>query len=58
MFKQASESLNLLENDIHWEHTIKKSVLSKNTNLIKELFVILMIMCGLTDPKKISKVWK
>lgn len=45
-FQSACRALGLLEDDIHWDHTLEKAALQK----IRELFAIMLVHCQLSDP--------
>jgi hypothetical protein len=44
-----------LEDDEHWDQTLKESPISDSPQKIRQLFAVLFVFCQLTDP---LKLWK
>lgn len=57
-FRQACKKLGLLENDNHWDVTMKEAVLRRSPSQIKELFAILVCACGLYNPLQLWDKYK
>jgi len=57
-FQQACEKMNLLEDDNHWDATIEEAVLCCSPVQIRELFAILICVCGLSNPLQLWDKYK
>lgn len=50
-YREACELWYLLENDSHWDDTLKDSVISVSPNPIRTLFAIIISTCFPSNPK-------
>lgn len=50
-YREACQLLNLLENDSHWDDTLKDSVISSSPHQIRTLFAIIISTCFPSNPK-------
>ncbi|GFV66738.1 uncharacterized protein TNCV_1646171 [Trichonephila clavipes] len=48
-FRQVCEMLGLLEDDNYWDGTMEEAVLCRSPSQIRELFAILIYICGLSN---------
>lgn len=49
-FQSACKALGLLEDDQHWYATLQDAALSESPSRIRDLFVILLVFCQVSDP--------
>lgn len=49
-FHAACKALGLLEDDKHWEHTMQDAAISESPVKLRNLFVIILIFCHVSDP--------
>jgi hypothetical protein len=50
-YREACQLLQLLENDSHWDNTLKDSVISSSPHQIRTLFAIIISTCFPSNPK-------
>lgn len=50
-YREACQLLRLLENDSHWDDTLKDSVISSSPHQIRTLFAIIISTCFPSNPK-------
>ncbi|XP_063907387.1 uncharacterized protein LOC135125669 [Zophobas morio] len=50
-YREACQLLHLLENDSHWDDTLKDSVISSSPHQIRTLFAIIISTCFPSNPK-------
>ena len=53
-YKKACAMLDLLEDDEHWDNTLKEASISISPKKIRELFAMMIFHCGITD---IPSLW-
>ncbi|GFW00167.1 ATP-dependent DNA helicase [Trichonephila clavipes] len=52
-FQAACKALGVLEDDVHWNSTLKEASISESPNKIRELFAIILVFCQVGDPMKL-----
>ncbi|XP_054259696.1 ATP-dependent DNA helicase pif1-like [Macrosteles quadrilineatus] len=57
-YKEACQSLGLLEDENHWDSTMQEAALVKSAPLIRQLFAILISSCGLLNPLHLWEKYK
>jgi hypothetical protein len=57
-FQSTCLALGLLEDDKHWDDTMSKANLTKNSSKIQNLFAILISFCQLSEPFKLWNKYK
>ena len=50
-FQEACRAMGLLEDDTHWEETISEAAVSKSPSKLRDLFVIMLMCCYVSDAK-------
>ena len=48
-YKKACAMLDLLEDDEHWDNTLKEASISRSPRIIRELFAMMICHCEITD---------
>lgn len=57
-YREACQLLQLLENDSHWENTLKDSVISSSPHQIRTLFAIIISTCSPSNPNDLWVKYK
>ncbi|KAL8624599.1 hypothetical protein ACOMHN_045134 [Nucella lapillus] len=52
-FQQACLLMGLLEDDSHWNDTLTEASISKSGAQLRDLFAIMIAVCGLSDPNQL-----
>ena len=57
-YRQACQRLHLLEDDVHWDHTLADAVISSTSYQIRSLFAILISTCFPSNPHNLWNKYK
>lgn len=57
-YREACQLLHLLENDSHWDNTLKDSVISSSPHQIRTLFAIIISTCFPSNPNDLWVKYK
>jgi hypothetical protein len=52
-FREACQIRGLLEDDTHWDATMAEAAATKSSARLRNLFAILLITCGLSNPRQL-----
>lgn len=52
-FRETCQKLKLLEDDCHWDDTMKDAEVLETPSRIRSLFAILLTNCGLSNPREL-----
>lgn len=48
-FREACSTLGLLEDDVHWDHTLEDAAVTQSPEQMRNLFAIMIAMCALSN---------
>ncbi|XP_045454816.1 uncharacterized protein LOC123664266 [Melitaea cinxia] len=57
-YQAACRARGLLENDDHWENTLREASLSQCPLQLRELFVVILLFCQPSEPLKLWNIFK
>jgi len=57
-YREACQCLHLLEDDIHWDHTLADAVIFSSAHQIRSLFAIIISTCFPSDPLHLWNKYK
>ncbi len=57
-YREACFRRGLLEDDIHWEYTLKEATISSSPFQLRNLFAIMLHTCDLANPKTLWETFK
>jgi hypothetical protein len=57
-YREPCQSLNLLENDAHWDSSLADASISAHSNQIRTLFAIILSRCLPSNPKDLREKYK
>lgn len=57
-YREACQCLHLLEDDIHWDHTLDDAVISSSAHQIRSLFAIVISTCFPSNPLHLWNKYK
>lgn len=57
-YREACQRLHLLEDDIHWDHTLADAVISSTAHQIRSLFAIIISTCFPSNPLNLWNKYK
>lgn len=52
-FREACHLRGLLEDDSHWDATLAEAAVSSSANQLRNLFAIMLLYCGLSNPQQL-----
>ncbi|KAF2903264.1 hypothetical protein ILUMI_02924 [Ignelater luminosus] len=57
-YREACQRLHLLEDDVHWDHTLADAVISSTSHQIRTLFAIIISTCFPSSPYNLWNKYK
>ncbi|EFN61253.1 Uncharacterized ATP-dependent helicase YHR031C, partial [Camponotus floridanus] len=57
-YREACQRLHLLEDDVHWDHTLADAVISSTSQQIRSLFAIIISTCFPSSPYNLWNKYK
>lgn len=57
-YREACQRLHLLEDDVHWDHTLADAVISSTAHQIRSLFAIIISTCFPSNPLHLWNKYK
>lgn len=57
-YQATCRARGLLENDDHWENTLREALLSQCSQQLRELFVVILLFCQPSEPLKLWDIFK
>lgn len=57
-YREACETLGLLESDNHWQATMQDAVMTCSASRVRHLFAVLISTCGLSNPLSLWEDFK
>ena len=57
-YQSACQALGLLEDDKHWDNTLKEGVLCDSPYKLRELFTVMLVFCQLSNPISLWEKYK
>ncbi|KAI5699530.1 hypothetical protein M8J75_004357 [Diaphorina citri] len=57
-FHAACLAMGLLEDDVHWDDTLREAAVSDSPKKLRELFVILLVFCQISNPRQLWEKYR